>query len=225
MKNGGRTIVILLGGPGAGKGTQAQSLTRSLGIPHISTGQILRSEILRQTEAGNRAKAAIDAGGLVNDDLVNEVVVNRIAMPDCRTGFILDGYPRDLSQAVAFQPQVHATDRLIVIDIETDLEKVVERLRWRLYCKTCGTIYNTSTSPPKVHNTCDSCGGPLGKRSDDNEDVIRSRFAAYRRQTLPLADLYQELQVYHAVDGMRTSDEVARAIAVTIEGRGALRKA
>jgi len=175
-----RTIVILLGGPGAGKGTQAQEIRSRFGIPPISTGQILRNEIARQSALGIEAQAIINAGGLVSDDIVNRLVAERVRMKDCKHGFILDGYPRDIDQAVAFKGEIHAEDRLFVIDIDVDVEKVTERLTSRLNCQSCGALYNSITSPPRQAGQCDRCGSVLSRRADDREKVIRERFKAYR---------------------------------------------
>ena len=189
MNHWGRLIVVLLGGPGAGKGTQAQVITNWLRIPQISTGQILRSEIARETEVGKRAKALVDAGGLVDDVTANALVANRIRLPDCRDGFILDGYPRNVQQAAAFDGQLRADDRLIVIGLVTDLERIIERLeRGRL----------------------------IEGRCDDREEVIRSRFATHCCETLPVMEFYRKSGVYHAVDGMQPPSHVAEAIAAIL---------
>lgn len=216
-KEAPRNVVILLGGPGAGKGTQAGAITTWFRIPHISSGQLLRSEVASGTELGLRAKAVIDAGALVGDDIVNELIAWRISQEDCASGFILDGYPRDIDQAVTFKRTLLKDDRLIVIDIEVDLEKVISRLTGRRTCKSCNEIYHTVTSPPRLAGVCDHCGSVLVQRSDDREDVIRERFETYRALTKPLTDLYQHWAVYRRVDGMQPRDGVTGAIRRLLE--------
>jgi adenylate kinase len=211
-KGSPRNVVILLGGPGAGKGTQAAAIADWFRIPHISTGQLLRSEAASNTELGLCAKAIMDAGALVGDDLVNELIARRISQKDCTSGFILDGYPRDIDQALNLKRTLSEADRLIVIDIAVSLEKVIPRLTGRRTCKSCNDVYHTVTSPPRRAGLCDHCGSVLVQRSDDREDVIRERFETYRVLTKPLTDLYQQWGVYNQVDGMQPRDVVAGAV-------------
>ena len=214
---GRRNVIILLGGPGAGKGTQAENICAWLKIPHISSGQLLRSEVTVGTPLGLRAKAIIDAGDLVGDDLVNELILQRIRRPDCSTGFVLDGYPRNAGQAVTLESSLPLWDRQIVIEILTDLERMVPRLTNRRTCNACGAIYHLISSPPKMPDVCDHCKGALIQRSDDREDVIRERFKAYQEMTAKVSRLYQRMYVYHGVDGMRPPDQVANDIRQVIE--------
>lgn len=216
-KGAPRNVVILLGGPGAGKGTQAGAVTSWFRIPHISSGQLLRSEVASGAELGLRAKAIMDAGALVGDDIVNELIARRISQKDCTSGFILDGYPRDIDQAVTFKRTLFKDDRLIVIDIDIDLEKVISRLTGRRTCKSCNDVYHTVTSPPRRAGFCDHCASVLVQRSDDREDVIRERFETYRALTKPLTDLYQHWGLYHRVDGMQPREVVAGAIRRLLE--------
>ena len=209
--------MILLGGPGAGKGTQAECITRWFQLPHVSSGQLLRAEVAAGSDLGIRAKALIDAGALVGDDIVNELVTQRISSEECNAGFILDGYPRDIEQAVNFKRTLSRGDRLIVIDIEVDLERVIPRLTGRRSCKSCNGVYHLVSSPPRRPGFCDHCGSVLVQRSDDREDVIRERFATYRALTKPLTELYQHWGVYHHVDGMQTQDGVSRDIRRLLE--------
>jgi len=212
-----RNVVILLGGPGAGKGTQADPISEWLGIPHISTGQLLRAEIGAASELGLRAKALVEAGNLVSDEIVNELVAQRISREDCTGGFLLDGYPRDVGQAVTLQRNLTANDRLFVVDIEVETEKVTARLTGRRTCKYCGAIYHMVASPPKRAGICNACGGVLMQRSDDREEVIRERFKIYRDITKPLTEFYRQAGVYHRIDGMQVPDQVARDIRQVLE--------
>ena len=209
--------MILLGGPGAGKGTQADSISGWLRIPHISTGQLLRSEVAVGSELGLRAKVFVDAGSLVPDETVNELVAQRISKEDCTRGFVLDGYPRDVGQTVTLQRGLRSEDRLIVIDIDIEFEKVIPRVTGRRTCKSCGAIYHTITSPPVRSGFCNDCGEVLMQRSDDREDVLRERFNTYRHVTKPLTDFYQQAGDYHRIDGMQTPDRVARDIRQLLE--------
>jgi adenylate kinase len=203
-----RIVLVLLGGPGAGKGTQSQALMRYLEIPQISTGDLLRAEIKQKTEIGLEAEKQISAGKLVSDELVNHILGNRVRRADCEYGWILDGYPRTLSQAVALQGLLRPRDKFVVIELDVEPELVIERMTARLTCTGCGSVYNTATQRPRKDGVCDSCGCELGRRADDCEDVIRERFRAYREQTLPLRSHFMRLGVHRNVYGMRPSEEV-----------------
>jgi adenylate kinase len=213
----GRNIIILLGGPGAGKGTQAEELSRWLGMPHISTGQLLRLQAGDGTALGLRAKAIMEAGGLVADDVVNEIVAERIRQKDCEAGFILDGYPRNVRQAIAFEGSLPMHDRQTVIEIAIDLEKIMPRLTERRTCRACGAIYHLTASRPKHYGVCDHCGDRLIQRSDDREDVIRERFKAYLNWTQELTRFYRRMGVFFQVNGMRPPDRVAEDIRQVLE--------
>jgi adenylate kinase len=212
-----RNVIILLGGPGAGKGTQAEAISDWLKVPHISSGQLLRSEVAAATPLGLQAKRVIDAGGFVGDDLVNQLIMKRIRVQDCTSGFILDGYPRNVGQAVTLEGNLPIWDRHFVIDLFIDLEEMVARLTNRRTCKACGAIYHSITSPPKRPGVCDHCSQSLVQRSDDHEDVIRERFKAYHAMTERLRRLYKLMGVYHAVDGLRPADEVSSDIRQVLE--------
>ena len=213
----GRNIIILMGGPGAGKGTQAERITDWLRVPHISTGQLLRSEAMAGTVLGLRTKAIMDAGRLVADDVVDATIAERIIKEDCNAGIVLDGYPRNIRQAVAFEGSLPMKDRQIVIDIAIDLEKIIPRLTARRTCGSCEEIYHLITSPPLRAGLCDQCNEPLIHRSDDCEDVIRERFRTYTDWTRPLTGLYRRMGIYHQVDGMRRPDQVAGDIRRVLE--------
>ena len=217
----GRKIVILLGHPGAGKGTQARSIMQRLQIPQISTGDMLREAIANKTPYGREAKEKMDAGDLVSDAIVNGIVADRIKRDDCKKGFILDGYPRTVSQAETFRSQMSSGDRLSVIDIAADSERLKKdkRLVGRLMCPGCGEIYNQYSKVPKSGEICDVCGKGLVRRSDDREDLILERFRTYREETYPLVQFYQKLGVYHQVDGMKPIEEVTKEILDIVQGK------
>jgi adenylate kinase len=210
----GRKIVILLGHPGAGKGTQARSIMQKLQIPQISTGDMLREAIANKTPFGREAKTRMDAGELVSDAIVNGIVADRITRDDCKKGFILDGYPRTVSQAETFRSEMANNDELSVIEIGADSERLrrEKRLIGRLMCPGCGEIYNQYSKIPKVDNVCDVCRKGLVHRSDDREDLILERFRTYREETYPLVQFYQKLGVYHQVDGMKPIAQVTEEI-------------
>ena len=210
----GRKIVILLGHPGVGKGTQARAVVGQLGIPQISTGDMLREAIANKTQYGREAKEKMDAGELVSDAIVNGIVAERIQREDCKNGFILDGYPRNVSQAETFKAQVNDGDRLSVIELSAVPERLrsEKRLIGRLMCPGCGEIYNTFSKAPKRDQICDICGSQLVHRSDDREDLILERFRTYREETYPLIQFYENLGVYHQVNGMRPIQDVTEEI-------------
>jgi adenylate kinase len=214
----GRKILILLGHPGAGKGTQAREIMHRLSIPQISTGDMLRDAIARKTSFGVEAKARMDSGELVNDAIVNGIVKERIAQDDCKNGFILDGYPRTVQQAETFRNMMDKGDRLVVIEIGADSEDLTNRLVGRLMCSGCGEIYNEYSRAPKQSGLCNFCGGTLFRRSDDREDLIRERFKTYQEETYPLVEFYKKLGVYHHVEGMRLVKDITREILGILDG-------
>ena len=215
----GRKVVILLGHPGAGKGTQARSIMQQVEIPQISTGDMLREAIVNKTPYGCEAKTRMDAGELVSDSIVNGIVADRIQRDDCQTGFILDGYPRTVSQAETFRSLMANDDELAVIEISADPERLrkEKRLVGRLMCPGCGEIYNQYSRSPKADKVCDVCGKGLVHRSDDREDLILERFRTYREETYPLVQFYQKMGVYHQVDGMKPISQVTDEILKIID--------
>src|SRR5262245_63777059 len=215
-----RIVLVLLGGPGAGKGTQAKALMRYLEIPQISTGDLLRSEMKQQTPVGIEAEKQMAAGKLVSDEVVNQVLGNRVKQPDCEYGWILDGYPRTLTQAVALQGLLRPRDKFVVIEIDVEPELVIERMTARLSCATCGAVYNTASVRPRQEGICDKCGSELTRRPDDREEVIRERFRAYREQTLQLRSYFMRLGVHRNVYGMRPSEEVTLDILSVLDLEG-----
>lgn len=213
----GRKIVILLGHPGAGKGTQARAIMHTLDIPQISTGDMLRDAVARRTSYGREAKARMDAGELVSDAIVNGIVAERIQRDDCKKGFILDGYPRTVQQAETFRTEMMNGDHLAVIEISAKDDGLTSRLTGRLICPGCGEIYNTYSRAPRREGVCDICGWNLFHRSDDREDLVRERFRTYKEETFPLVQYYQAQGVYHQVDGMKPIPEVTKEILEIID--------
>lgn len=179
--------IVMLGPPGAGKGTYASRLTKILGIPHISTGDMVREEIKKQTDLGKRIKEYSDRGILVPDEIIIKLLAERLKKQDCKDGFILDGFPRTINQAEALE-KIAKID--LVINLEVPDEIIITRLSNRLICDKCGAIYNLLTLKPKKEGICDKCGGKLYQRKDDRPEVIRERLKVYRKQTEPLIEYY-----------------------------------
>lgn len=195
--------IILFGPPGSGKGTQAKLLKAALGIPHISTGDMLRERIASGDSLGLQVKDIMQAGRLVPDEVVNQLVADRIAQPDCRQGFILDGYPRTLPQAAELERLLGDRGyRELVIHLKVDYTKVIARIAGRRVCPVCGTLYSLTSNPPRQPEVCDRDGARLVIRDDDRESVIRERLEAYERLTRPLLDYYgRKGGVLREVDG------------------------
>lgn len=187
-------MVILFGPPGAGKGTHAKRLSAILGIPHISTGDIFREEMEKNSELGVRVKSYIEKGELVPDDVVNEIVKKRLAQDDCKCGFILDGYPRTLPQAEALEKILEELSLPLkkVINLEVSEEEIIRRLSGRRICRNCGAIFHIINMPPKKEGVCDYCGGELYQREDDIPEAIRHRLVVYHKQTEPLLQFYKD---------------------------------
>ena len=200
--------VILLGPPGAGKGTQAEVLTKKLEIETISTGVMLRAAMRDGTELGKLAKEYIDAGKLVPDDVVVGIVKERLSQDDCKKGFILDGFPRTIAQAEALEAQGVEIDT--VLSLEVDDEIIVERLAGRRECKACGTPYHVKTKPVPSTGKC-TCGGEIIQRDDDNEETIRNRIAVYHEQTEPIKAYYEAKGKVVSVDSSNTVEETTQA--------------
>lgn len=206
-------IVILLGPPGAGKGTHAGPLGTYLGIPHISTGDLFRENISKQTALGKKAKIYMDQGNLVPDTLVLEMLFNRTVQEDCREGYILDGCPRTVVQAKALDAQVGVSHHLIVLNFNIPDRLLVERITGRLACKGCKKIFHIKNDPPKQKGICDSCGSPLVQRTDDREDVLRTRLEVYREETEPLVHYYaQKKGILREIDSSLPKAQVFDAI-------------
>ena len=204
--------LILLGAPGAGKGTQAEVICDKLNIPAISTGNIIREALANGTEMGLKAKAFIDAGQLVPDEVVIGIIKDRLAKDDCANGFILDGFPRTIPQAEALDAMGVVIDR--VIDIEVPDEKIVARMSGRRVCKACGASYHLEYKVPKTEGVCDACGAELIQRKDDKPETVLDRLDVYHKQTEPLKDYYSKKGILHIVEGQ---EEVADTTALTLK--------
>ncbi|MCI5831140.1 MAG: adenylate kinase [Spirochaetia bacterium] len=196
---------IFLGPPGAGKGTLAAQVAEEYKIPQISTGDIFRGNIKNQTELGKKVKAIMDAGGLVGDDVVLEIVEDRLKKDDCKNGFILDGFPRTIPQAEAFE-KLGIDVKVVNFEVNNDL--IIARLSNRRVCKSCKANFNVKFMPPKVEGVCDKCGGELFTREDDKLESITHRLEVYRKETEPLIDFYRKLNKMTDIDSARDSKEV-----------------
>ena len=213
--------LILLGPPGAGKGSQAKSLAARYGIPHISTGDILRAAVRDRTELGVKAKAYMDKGALAPDDLVVEIVAERVKMDDCKAGFILDGFPRNIPQAEAVEMMLGAlgkkTDK--VINIQVSHREIIKRLSGRWVCRNCGEGYHIIFNPPMEDKKCDKCKGEIYQRDDDKEDTILARLKVYEEQTAPLIDFYKKKGSLVTVDGIGGFQEITEKIVNVVKGK------
>lgn len=202
--------LILLGPPGAGKGTQAEILNKKLGIPTISTGNILRAAVKNGTPVGLKAKEYMDAGKLVPDEVIIGVISERLAEADCQNGFILDGVPRTIPQAEALEKAGISFDAVVSIEISD--EEIVERMAGRRVCTACGAPYHVKNMPPRVEGVCDACGGKLEARADDKPEVVRDRLQVYHKETAPLKDFYAARNLLKTVDNQPTVAETTTAI-------------
>ena len=202
--------IIMLGAPGAGKGTQAKQIADKFSIPHISTGDIFRANIKEGTELGKKAKGYMDAGELVPDELVCDLVVDRIQKEDCANGFILDGFPRTIPQAEALTDALDVIGQKMdyAIDIEVNDGQIVERMGGRRACLNCGATYHIINIPPKKEGICDRCGSEIILRDDDKPETVQNRLNVYHEQTQPLIDYYKEQGILSEVDGMQAMDKV-----------------
>ena len=211
--------LILLGAPGAGKGTQAEILSRMLSIPTISTGNILRAAMKNGTPVGLQAKAYVESGKLVPDDVIIGIVNERLAEPDCKNGYILDGMPRTIPQAEALEQAGIDIDCALSIEIAD--ETIIDRMSGRRTCKDCSQTFHIVSNPPKVEGKCDKCGGELIMRSDDNPDTIRERLAVYHKQTEPLIGFYRNLNLLKDIPGRDTIEETTAEVykALGVDGQ------
>jgi adenylate kinase len=236
--------LIMLGPPGAGKGTQAERFARGRGIPKVSTGDILRDAVSGRTEIGNRVMAIMDRGGLVSDDVMIPVVRERLERPDARAGFVLDGFPRTVAQAEALDSFMDGRGPLIVVDIVVPEAEIVRRLGSRMICRDCGANAGSAAEPaaavadnvtqagraavaaeavaavsaPAESERCRRCGGRLVQRADDSDTVVLERLKVYRRQTEPLVQYYSHRPTFRSVNGAQSPDQVAEALARAIDG-------
>lgn len=212
--------IVLLGAPGSGKGTQAKLLTERLGIPQVSTGDLLREALVSGSELGRQAKEAMDAGRLVSDEIVLKIIRERLKQSDTEAGFVLDGFPRNVKQAEALDRQLEklAQPLDVAVLLEIDADVLLQRLNGRLTCPECGRVYNIYTHPPKIEGQCDHDGSELIQRGDDKQSTIENRLRVYQAQTEPVVDLYAAEEKLLKVEAEGEIEEVSRRI------RSALKK-
>lgn len=203
-----KRVIILLGPPGSGKGTQAKVITEQLGIPHISTGDLFRENMSKRTAIGERARSYMDAGKLVPDDVVIDMLKDRVARADCANGYLLDGFPRTIPQAQALNTILDVNVKLIVINLQVPDDIIIKRIEGRMTCSDCGALYNTYFSPSRVANICDNCKGELIHRADDNAEVVKERLRVYHSQTAPLQEYYTNRGVLYNINGDRDSSTI-----------------
>jgi adenylate kinase len=219
MKNS-RLAIIMMGPPGAGKGTQARMMSEALKFPHVSTGDMLREALRSQTELGKKAKAYMESGALVPDDLVDAIVAERLAQKDCKSGVILDGYPRTIPQARFLQSLFEKSGTSILsIGVEVGDGVLIKRMSSRWTCPKCGKVFNADLDSGKIGGLCDACGTALLQRKDDTAEVIAERLQVYHTTTQPLVKYYQEQDSYFEVDGDRPVNDIFNSIIGIVESR------
>ncbi|MBE5858073.1 MAG: adenylate kinase [Lachnospiraceae bacterium] len=206
--------IIMLGAPGAGKGTQAKMIAKEYGIPHVSTGDIFRANIKEGTELGKEAKGYMDKGLLVPDELTVKILLDRVAKDDCKNGYVLDGFPRTIPQAEVLEDALNKLNDKIdyAIDVNVPDENIIKRMSGRRACLKCGATYHIEHVPPKKEGICDACGEPLVLRDDDKPETVKNRLDVYHKQTQPLIDFYSERNILKTVDGTVDMMDVFNAI-------------
>ncbi|HTY91118.1 MAG TPA: adenylate kinase [Methanocella sp.] len=211
--------IVLFGPPGAGKGTQAKFISEKFNVPHISTGDILRENVREGTALGKKAKVFMDNGALVPDELLIDLIRDRLQKPDTKKGFLLDGFPRTIAQAEALDPILDDINKNLdaVVNVDVGANELISRLSGRRTCRSCGATYNIKSNPPKVPGVCDQCGGELYQRADDTEAAIKHRIEVYQKQTQPLIDYYRKKGLLIDIDGEREIDEVRSDILKALE--------
>ena len=212
--------LILMGAPGAGKGTQAAELIKKYNIPQISTGDMFRAAVKEGTELGKKAEACMKTGALVPDEVTVGIVRERLSKDDCKGGFILDGFPRTVEQADALQNILSDLNLKLdaVLNIYVPAEDLIERAVGRRICKSCGATYHVKFNPSKVDGKCDNCDGELYQRADDNADTMKNRLSVYENSTRPLIDYYKSAGIYSEIDGRQPIDKVTAALMKVLEG-------
>lgn len=208
--------LVLIGCPGAGKGTQAKMLSKKYDIAHISTGDLLREQIKKGTELGKKVSEIINAGGLVSDDIVSAMLAERIKADDCRKGYILDGYPRNVSQAEGLNGIVGSLDKVICYEVDDNV--IVDRMVGRRSCPNCGKMYHTTYNPPKKEGVCDECGEALIQRKDDNEETVVNRLKVYHETTAPVIDYYDKKGILLRTSGVGDINEIFDNVCSALEG-------
>ena len=211
--------IIMLGAPGAGKGTQAKMIAKEYGIPHISTGDIFRANIKEGTELGKEAKTYMDAGQLVPDELTVKILLDRVAKDDCKNGYVLDGFPRTIPQAeVLDEALTKLGDKIdFAIDVDVPDENIIDRMAGRRACVACGGTYHIKFNPTNVENVCDACGGQLILRDDDQPETVKKRLDVYHEQTQPLIEYYSKKGILKSVDGTQDMAKVFDCIVEILE--------
>lgn len=213
--------IIMLGAPGAGKGSQASRIAKEYQLPHISTGDIFRANLKEETELGKRAKSFMDKGELVPDDITIAMLLDRIHKEDCKNGYILDGFPRTIPQAEALKEALAKKDEKIdlALDVEASDELIIKRMAGRRTCPACGAIYHIVTLPPKTEGICDRCGADLIQRKDDNEETVKNRLKIYHEVTEPLISYYKKEGILEEIDGAEELDKVFEKVKRIIHKR------
>lgn len=211
--------IIMLGAPGAGKGTQAKKIAEKYAIPHISTGDIFRANIKNGTALGMEAKSYMDKGALVPDELTVRILLDRVAQDDCKNGYVLDGFPRTIPQAEVLEKELTKLGDQVDFAINVDVpdENIIRRMSGRRACLSCGATYHIEHVPPKKEGVCDKCGSELVLRDDDKEETVKNRLSVYHEQTQPLIDFYTKRKVLKTVDGTKSTEEVFDSIVKILE--------
>lgn len=212
--------IILLGPPGAGKGTQALRIKNELDLPHISTGDIFRSNIKNQTDLGKKVSAYLDKGQLVPDEVTISMVWDRLDQDDCKDGYILDGFPRTLKQAEALKEGLDERNQSLdtVVNINVPAEVLVQRLSGRRVCPSCGASFHVDANPPKKDGICDECGSEIIQRADDKEETVKNRIEVYEEETAPLINFYEKEGLLETFDGTKAIDEISEDILKSLKG-------
>jgi adenylate kinase len=208
--------LVLIGCPGAGKGTQAKKLSKHFDIAHISTGDLLREQMKLGTELGKKVSEIMNAGGLVSDDIVSAMLAERIKADDCKNGYILDGYPRNVSQAEGLTAITGELDKVICFNVDDEI--IVDRMTGRRGCPKCGQMFHVKYNPPKKDGICDSCGEALIQRKDDNEETVVNRLRVYHETTAPVIDFYNKKGILFEVNGVGDIDEIFAEVVKGLEG-------